>query len=35
MIVIDFVNDINILIYDINTINNCRLLKKMHEHCLL
>jgi hypothetical protein len=35
MIVIDFVNDINILIYDINTISNCRLLKKMHEHCLL
>ncbi len=34
-IVIDFVNDINILIYDINTISNCRLLKKMHEHCLL
>ncbi len=35
MIVIDFVNDINIFIFDINTINNCRLLKKMHEHCLL
>ncbi len=35
VIVIDFVNDINILIYDINTISNCRLLKKMHEHCLL
>jgi hypothetical protein len=35
MIVIDFVNDINIFIYDINTINNCRLLKKIHEHCLL
>jgi hypothetical protein len=35
MIVIDFVNDINILIYDINTISNCRLLKKIHEHCLL
>jgi hypothetical protein len=35
MIVIDFVNDINILIYDIDMINNCRLLKKMHEHCLL
>ncbi len=35
MIVIDFVNDINIFIYDINTISNCRLLKKMHEHCLL
>ncbi len=35
MIVIDFVNDINIFIYDISTISNCRLLKKMHEHCLL
>jgi hypothetical protein len=35
VIVIDFVNDINILIYDINTISNCRLLKKMHEHYLL
>jgi hypothetical protein len=35
MIVIDFVNDINIFIYDINTINNDRLLKKMHEHYLL
>jgi hypothetical protein len=35
MIVIDFVNDINIFIYDINMINNCRLLKKTHEHCLL
>jgi hypothetical protein len=35
MIVIDFMNDINILIYNINTINNCRLLKKMHQHCLL
>jgi hypothetical protein len=35
MIVIDFMNDINIFIYDINTINNCRLLKKMHEYCLL
>jgi hypothetical protein len=35
MIVIDFMNDINIFIYDINTISNCRLLKKMHEHCLL
>jgi hypothetical protein len=35
MIVIDFVNDINIFIYDINMINNCRLLKKMREHCLL
>jgi hypothetical protein len=35
MIIIDFVNDINILIYDISMISNCRLLKKMHEHCLL
>jgi hypothetical protein len=35
MIVIDFVNDINIFIYNINTINNYRLLKKMHEHYLL
>jgi hypothetical protein len=35
MIVIDFMNDINIFIYNISTINNCRLLKKMHEHCLL
>jgi predicted adenine nucleotide alpha hydrolase (AANH) superfamily ATPase len=35
MTVIDFVNDINILIYDTSTISNCRLLKKMHEHCLL
>jgi hypothetical protein len=35
MIVIEFVDDINILIYDINTINNCKLLEKMHEHCLL
>jgi hypothetical protein len=33
--IIDFVNDINILIYDINTINNFRLLKEIHEHCLL
>jgi hypothetical protein len=35
MIVINFVNDINIFIYNINMINNCRLLKKMHEYCLL
>jgi hypothetical protein len=35
MIVIDFVNDINIFICDINTINNCQLLKKMQEYCLL
>ncbi len=35
VIVIEFVDDINILIYDISTINNCKLLEKMHEHCLL
>jgi hypothetical protein len=35
MIVIDFVNDINIFIYNINSINNCKLLKNMHDHCLL
>jgi hypothetical protein len=35
MIVIDFANDINIFIYNINIINNCRSLKKMHEYCLL
>ncbi len=35
MIVIDFVNNINIFLYDINIINNCQLLKTMHEHCLL
>jgi hypothetical protein len=35
MIVIDFVNNINIFFYDINTINNYKLLKKMHNHCLL
>jgi hypothetical protein len=35
MIIIDFVNDINIFIYNINTINNYWLLKKMHEHYLL
>jgi NhaP-type Na+/H+ and K+/H+ antiporter len=35
MIVIDFVNDINIFIYDINMINNCKLLKKIRDHCLL
>jgi hypothetical protein len=33
--IIDFVDDINILIYDINTVDNCRFLEKMHEHCLL
>jgi hypothetical protein len=33
--IIDFVNDINIFIYDINTINNCRWLNKIHEHYLL
>jgi hypothetical protein len=35
LIIIDFMNDINIFIYNINMINNCRLLKKMHEHCSL
>ncbi len=35
IIVIDFVDDLNILIYDINTIDNFRLFEKMHEHCLL
>jgi hypothetical protein len=29
------VNNINIFIYDINTINNCWFLKKMHKHYLL
>ncbi len=33
--IINFVNDINIFTYDISTINNCRLLKEIHEHCLL
>jgi hypothetical protein len=33
MIVIDFVNDINILTYDLNIMSNCRVLKKMHAHC--
>ncbi len=33
--VIDFVDDINILTYGISTVGNCRLLEKMHEHCLL
>ncbi len=33
--IIDFVDDINILTYDISTVENCRLLEKMHEHCLL
>jgi hypothetical protein len=33
--IIDFVDDINIFIYDINKIENCKLLEKMHEHCLL
>jgi hypothetical protein len=35
VIVIEFVDDINIFIYDINTINNCKLFERMHEHCLL
>jgi hypothetical protein len=33
--IINFVDDINIFIYDINTVENCELLEKMHEHCLL
>jgi hypothetical protein len=33
--IIDFVNDINILIYDINTKSNCRALKQTHEECEL
>jgi hypothetical protein len=33
--IINFVDDINILIYDINTIDNYKLFEKMHEHCLL
>jgi hypothetical protein len=33
--IIDFVDDINILTYDINTVENYKLLEKMHEHCLL
>jgi hypothetical protein len=30
---LDFVNDINILTYEFNITNNCRILKKMHAHC--
>ncbi len=30
IIIINFVNDINILTYDINVINNCKTLKKIH-----
>jgi hypothetical protein len=35
IIVIEFVNDINILIYKINTKNNCKALKKAHVECEL
>jgi predicted RNA binding protein with dsRBD fold (UPF0201 family) len=33
--IIDFVNDINILTYDINITSNCRALKKIHVICEL
>jgi hypothetical protein len=33
--IIDFVNDINILTYDINITNNCKALKKIHVICEL
>ncbi len=33
--IINFVNDINILTYDINTKNNCKALKQTHEKCEL
>jgi hypothetical protein len=33
--IIDFVNDINILTYDINITSNCRMLKKIHVICEL
>jgi hypothetical protein len=33
--IINFVNDINILIYDINITNNCKTLKKTHVICEL
>ncbi len=35
IIVIEFVNDINILIYETSTKNNCRALKKIHVECEL
>jgi hypothetical protein len=35
IIVIEFVNDINILIYETSTKNNCRTLKKTHVECEL
>ncbi len=35
IIVIDFVNDINILTYDTNITNNCKALKKTHVICEL
>jgi hypothetical protein len=30
---LNFVNEINILTYEINITSNCRILKKMHAHC--
>jgi hypothetical protein len=33
MIIINFVNNINIFTHDFNIINNFRVLKKMHAHC--
>jgi hypothetical protein len=35
IVVIEFVNDINILIYETNTKNNCKALKKIHVECEL
>jgi hypothetical protein len=35
IIVIEFVNDINILIYETSTKNNCKALKKIHVECEL
>jgi hypothetical protein len=35
IIVIEFVNDINILIYEMSTKNNCKALKKIHVECEL
>jgi hypothetical protein len=35
IIVIEFVNDINILIYETSTKNNCKTLKKIHVECEL
>jgi hypothetical protein len=33
VVVLIFVNDINILTYEFNITSNCRVLKKMHAHC--